>query len=159
MLASSASLHAPPRGASPILMETIIQRFQPVGNLRHRLIEAGATGELLESLVVVMPGAELGDYRFTFVGQEVNAHIGRDISGQTFGHVIGFAAMLQPCLDEFRQALDTNEKIISRHRYDFSEKWMIEYSRIIYPLRDRAGMSCAVAFYLFHERDLEGRYF
>lgn len=139
-------------------MERVIHQFHPTGNLRQRLKEAGASEELLANLVVVMPGETLEAYRFAYVGDQINAHLGRDLMGKTFDYVIEISPKFQDCLAQFKVAIESDKKMISHRRFDFSEKWVIEYSRVIYPVVDHDGVNCAVGYYVFHESDLEGRF-
>ncbi len=154
----NAHIPSAPAASSAILMERVIGEFHPVGNLRQRFKEAGASDELLANLVVVMPGETLEDYRFVYVGHQIDAHLGRELTGKSFRSVLDISESFRVCLAEFMQSIDQSCKIISCRRLDFSDKWMIEYSRVIYPVINRDGMDCAVGYYVFHESDLEGRY-
>lgn len=144
---------------SPILMERIVARFRPSDNVQRGLIEAGASEDLLASLVLVTPGENLETYRFSYVGRRIEERIGREITGHMFQRLLEYSESFRHCLQEFRQAHLQEQKIVSRHRFDFSDRWMIEYSRIIYPLVADAGNHRLVAHYVFHEVDQESRYF
>lgn len=139
-------------------MERIIGEFHPVGNLRQRLKEASASEELLANLVVVMPGETFEDYRFAYVGHQIDARFGREITGKTFSFILELSPIFRDCLMDFKESIENNRKIIAHRRFDFSDKWMIEYSRIIYPVIGHDEIDCAVGYYMFHERDLEGRF-
>ncbi len=158
MSSASVHTHSAQNSSSAILMERVIGEFHPIGNLRQRLKEAGASEDLLANLVVVTPSETLEDYRFVYVGHQIDAHLGRELTGKTFRFVLDMCESFRACLIEFMQAIDQTRKIISYRRLDFSDKWMIEYSRIIYPVIKRDGVDCAVGYYVFHESDLEGRY-
>lgn len=155
-----ASVHplSAPSTSSAILMERVISDFHPFGSLRQRLKEAGATEDLLANLVVVMPGETLEECRFAYVGHQIDAHLGRELTGEPFQFVINICESFRTCLVEFKESIDQNRKIVSHRRFDFSDKWVIEYSRVIYPVVSRDGVDCAVGYYVFHENDLEGRY-
>lgn len=159
MASSRPNFSVKPSVASPILMEQVAQHFRPEGSLRRRLFEAGANEDLLAHLAVAIPGKTLETFRIVYVGQAINARMGRDLTGLTFGNILEISEDFRDCLSQFQDAIGSNEKIIARHCFDFSDKWMIEYSRIIYPIIGRKGFDCALGYYTFHENNLDGRYF
>jgi|GEM_PF-3223556 len=142
--------------ASPIQVERVVQLFEWGDNIGQSLIEAGATDELLAHLVVVLPADTLEAYRFAFVGNQINTHLGREMVGEAFESVFSFGAGARECLAAFQQAIDSGQKVASFRQLDFSDKWIIEYSRVIYPVLDRNGIRCAVGYYFFHENNLDG---
>lgn len=147
------------RNASSIPMGRIVRRFQYGENLRQRLIEAGSTGDSPGHRVAVLSADRLADDRFACAGSEVAVHSGRDISAHSSAEILHLSPILRPWLEQFEKSLMDKEKVISRHRYDFSDMWFIEYSRVIDPVTAESGSACAVGHDVFHEHTLEGRYF
>lgn len=147
------------RHVSPLHLERKLRRFVYGENIRERLIEAGATSELLGHLIVVIPSDRLEENRFTFVGSGVIGHFGRDISADSFAEILRSSSNLRPCLEQLEKSLLDQKKVISRHRYDFSDMWAIEYSRVIDPVTAESSSACAIGHDVFHEHTLEGRYF
>jgi hypothetical protein len=140
------------RHVSPIPMERNFRRFACGENVRERWIEAGATSEFLGHLIVVIPADRLEEYRFTFVGSEV-------ISPDSFAEILRSSSNLRPCLEQSEKSLRIDEKVVSRHRYDFADMWVVEYSRVIYPVTAGSRSTCVISHDVFHDHSLEGRYF
>lgn len=159
VLMASADHRAAARNASPIPMERFVRRFQSGENVRRRLIEAGATGDLPGHPVAVFPADRLEDARFAFAGSEVAAHSGRDISAPSFAEILHPSPILRPWPEQFEKSLMAHEKVMSRHRSDFSDMWVVEYSRVIDPVTAESGSACAIGHDVFHDHTLEGRYF
>ncbi len=84
MSPASVHTHSAQNSSSAILMERVIGEFHPIGNLRQRLKEAGASEDLLANLVVVTPAETLEDYRFVYVGHQIDAHLGRELTEKPF---------------------------------------------------------------------------
>jgi hypothetical protein len=158
-LMALAHRRAGTRHVSPIPMERNFRRFACGEHVRERWIEAGATSELLGHLIVVIPADRLEEYRFTFVGSEVIAHFGRDISPDSFAEILRSSSNFRPCLEQSEKSLRIDEKVVSRHRYDFADMWVVEYSRVIYPVTAGSRSTCVISHDVFHDHSLEGRYF
>jgi hypothetical protein len=147
------------RHASPVPMERRFRRFVYDENVRERLIEAGATSELLGHLIAIIPADRLEEYRFTFVGSGVIAHFGRDISADSLAEILRSSSNLRPGLEQSENSLRIDEKVVSRHRYDFADMWVVEYSRVIYPVTAGSSSTCVISHYVFHDHSLKGLYF
>lgn len=158
VLMASSDRRASAQNASPIPMERIVRRFQYGENVRQRLIEAGTTGALPGRLIAVFSADRLADDRFACAGSEVAAHAGLDISAHSFAETPHLSPILRRWLGQFEKSATDNEKVISRHRSDFSDMWVMEYSRVIDPVTAESGNACAVGHDVFHELSLEGRY-
>ncbi|CAN1550423.1 hypothetical protein MCEMSEM23_02153 [Rhabdaerophilaceae bacterium] len=144
---------------SPIIVENIARKIIYSGDIKFDFMNSGLSLESLASIIIALPAEKLGDFQFKYIGENIEARFGSNLRGRKFSDLLNEYPMLLQCLQDYQTAHQTGLSKYARQRQDFSGKWIIEYTRLIVPLKSTPKGCVLIAGYQFHETNFDGLYF